>query len=47
MLEKCFENIGYTLDSNFLNEDMIKALTWGFGGGEKEMITAPDVADRS
>ena len=44
--EKCFENIGYTLDSNFLNEDMIKALTWGFGGGEKEMITAPDVADR-
>ena len=44
--EKCFENIGYTLDSDFLNEDMIKALTWGFGGGEKEMITAPDVADR-
>ena len=44
--EKCFENIGYTLDSDFLNEDMIKALTWGFGGGEKEMITAPDVTDR-
>jgi len=44
--EKCFANIGYTLDSDFLNEDMIKALTWGFGGGEKEMITAPDVADR-
>ena len=44
--DKCFENIGYTLDSKFLNEDMIKALTWGFGGGEKEMITAPDVTDR-
>lgn len=44
--EKCFENIGYTLDSKFLNEDMIKALTWGFGGGEKENLPAPDVADR-
>jgi len=44
--EKCFANIGYTLDSDFLNEDMVRALTWGFGGGEKEMKTAPDVADR-
>jgi len=44
--EKCFANIGYTLDSDFLNEDMIKALTWGFGGGEKENITPPDAIDR-
>jgi hypothetical protein len=44
--EKCFANIGYTLDSDFLNEDMIKALTWGFGGGEKEMVTPVDAFDR-
>ena len=44
--EKCFENVGFSVDSNFFNEDMAKALVWGFGGGPKEQITPVDEADR-
>lgn len=44
--EKCFDNLGYSVDSDFFNEQMIKALVWGFGGGEKDQLTPVDKADR-
>ena len=44
--EKCFENIGYTIDSSFLNDGMIKALTWGFGGGAKQSHPPLDITKR-
>ena len=44
--EKCFENIGYTIDSSFFNEGMIKALTWGFGGGAKQSNPPLDITKR-
>ncbi len=44
--EKCFENIGYTIDSDFFDEDMFKALTWGFGGGAKTMLPPADASNR-
>ena len=44
--EKCFENIGYTIDSSFFNEGMIKALTWGFGGGAKQSSPPADITKR-
>ena len=44
--EKCFENIGYTIDSSFFNEGMIKSLTWGFGGGAKQSNPPLDIIKR-
>ena len=44
--EKCFENIGYTIDSSFFNDGMIKALTWGFGGGAKQSNPPLDITKR-
>ena len=44
--EKCFKNIGYTLESSFLDEDMTKSLTWGFGGGDKTMLPPLDLSNR-
>ena len=44
--EKCFENIGYTIDSSFFNDGMIKALTWGFGGGAKQSSPPADITKR-
>lgn len=44
--EKAFERLGYTIDSDFFDTDMFKALTWGFGGGKKEMLPPVDVANR-
>ena len=43
---KCFENLGYSIQSDFFNEAMFKALTWGFGGGKKESTPPADVTDR-
>jgi hypothetical protein len=44
--EKTFESLGYTIDSDFIQEDLFKALTWGFGGGKKEMLPPLDVTQR-
>lgn len=44
--EKCFLEQGYTIDSNFFSTEMFKALTWGFGGGEKQSVPPSDLAQR-
>ena len=45
---KCFEALdsGYTIDSSFFDTDRIKALTWGFGGGEKKSVPPADQLNR-
>lgn len=45
-IEKCFENVGYTIDSDFFDEPMFRALTWGFGGGKKESTPPVDASNR-
>lgn len=45
-IEKCFAHLGYTIDSDFLQENMFKALTWGFGGGKKESTPPADASSR-
>ena len=45
-MEKCFENLGYSIQSDFFNEAMFKALTWGFGGGKKESTPPSDASSR-
>lgn len=44
--EKCFESLGYTIDSDFFDTDMFRALTWGFGGGKKNMIPPQEKTNR-
>ena len=43
---KAFGDLGYTIESDFFDSDMFRALVFGFGGGEKEMLPPVDVTDR-
>jgi hypothetical protein len=45
-IEKCFANLGYTIESDFFDTNMFKALTWGFGGGKKESTPPADASNR-
>ena len=45
-LLKCFEYLGLTWDSDFLDTDMFKSILFGFGGGEIKTIPPTDVSNR-
>lgn len=45
-LLKCFEYLGLTWDSDFLDTDMFKSILFGFGGGEIKTIPPIDVNNR-
>jgi hypothetical protein len=45
-LLKCFEFLGLTWDSDFLDTDMFKSILFGFGGGEIKTIPPIDVNNR-
>jgi len=45
-LLKCFEYLGLTWDSDFLDTDMFKSILFGFGGGEIKTIPPVDVNNR-
>ena len=45
-LLKCFEYLGLTWDSDFLDTDMFKSILFGFGGGEIKTIPPTDVNNR-
>lgn len=45
-LLKCFEYLGLTWDSDFLDTDMFKSILFGFGGGEIKTIPPIDVENR-
>ena len=44
--EKCFAHVGNTIESDFFDTNMFKALTWGFGGGKKESTPPSDASAR-
>ena len=44
--EKCFAHVGNTIESDFFDTNMFKALTWGFGGGKKESTPPADASAR-
>jgi len=44
--EKCFAHVGNTIESDFFDTNMFKALTWGFGGGKKESTPPLDASAR-
>ena len=46
IFKKAFGSFGYTIDSDFFNTDMFKALVFGFGGGKKEMLPPSDKLNR-
>lgn len=45
-LLKCFEFIGLTWDSDFLDSTLFKSILFGYGGGELKNISAQDVLNR-
>ena len=45
-LLKCFEYLGLTWDSDFLDTDMFKSILFGFGGGEIKTIPPVDLLNR-
>lgn len=46
VLLKCFEFVGLTWDSDFLDTTLFKSILFGYGGGEIPTISALDVTNR-
>lgn len=46
IIEKAFALANLTIDSDFIDSDMFRALVFGFGGGKKEMLPPADLANR-
>lgn len=46
VIQKAFDYVGYTVDSEFWDEDKMRALLFGFGGGKKNMLPPTDVIKR-
>ena len=46
VLLKCFEFVGLTWDSDFLDTTLFKSILFGYGGGEIPTISATDVTNR-